>query len=248
MKQIDPAHIQPFGGWHDVAVNLRTKDVQNAYLPASVDNTDAEKPPVTSLVDTRSGVSESQFDCVRSGHFRMAGHHAFPGSRVHRAVLVHGGRMHRFGRRRMIVVIGGPEKHASADIVPAAGQTGADAKAEASGKNRRDAGQRKVAEGGDQAKRQVSQGKVNHGKEAAQSTDRTQRIAKAQDAKGKDTKGKDTKGKDTKEANGKDTKAQKVAGSKHPLKHAADASERQAKPKAKNRVADQQDASPSKKL
>jgi hypothetical protein len=259
MKQIDPAHIQPFGAWHDVALNLRTKDVQNAYLPASVDSTDAEKPPVTSLVETRSGVSEAQFDCMRShgGHFRLAGHHGFPGSHMHRAVLFHGGRLHRFGRRRMIVIVNGTEKHASAETAPFAGQDGASAKAEASDNNRRDAVQHKVSDAGNQEKRQTSQGKVSQSKgsqskEAAQSAGRVQRNATAPEAKGKSTK------------------PQTVAAVKPQQRHAADTSERQAKvtqtkashvkvnqakvsevkpgqPKAKNRVADHQDASSSSK-
>ena len=263
MKQIDPAHIQPFGGWHDVAINLRTKDVQNAYLPASVDGADAEKPPLTSLVETRSGVSEAQFDCVRNhgGHFRLAAHHGFPGGHMHRAVMFHGGRLHRFGRRRMIVVVSGPEKHASAETVPSADQPGVSAKAEASDKNRHEAKQHdsvqhKVADAGNHEKHQGGRGK-----EAAPSADRVQRNAKAQEAKNKDAKS-------------KDAKPQTVASSKPPQKHAADASEHLAKAsqtkasqakanqvkasqtkvshadhtKAKNRVADHQDASSSKKL
>jgi hypothetical protein len=232
MKQIDPAHIQPFGSWHDVAVNLRAKDVQNAYLPASIDGAEAERPMVTPLVETRSGVSESQFDCVRShgGRFRMVGHHGAPASHMHRAALLHGGRTHRFGRRRMIVIVSGSEKHASADTPLIVGQTDVNAEAEASGKNRRDAGQRKAADAGDQAKRQGGQAK-----EAAQGADRAQRNAKAQETKAPDAKGKDAKG-------------LKVAGSRHSQKRSADATDRQAKSRAKNRIADQQDASPSKKL
>jgi hypothetical protein len=215
MKQIDPAHIQPFGAWHDVALNLRSKEAENAFLPASIDSTEAEKPPVTSLVETRSGVSESQFDCVRShrSHFRLAGlshHPVFPGSHMHRALLFHGGRMHRFGRRRMIVIVSGPEKHASAETGVVADQTGETAKAEASNTNRHDARQHKVADAGHPDKRQS-----NLGKEAAQSGDRAQRT-RAQEAKGHH------EAKDP-------TKAQKVADSKHQQKHTADASMRQAK-------------------
>jgi hypothetical protein len=202
MKQIDPAHIQPFGAWHDVALNLRTKDVQNAYLPANIDGTDAEKPPVTSLVDTRSGVSEAQFDCVRShgGHFRLAARHGFPGGHMHRAVLVHGGRMHRFGRRRMIVIIGGPEKHASMETVT--DQSDAAAKAQASGKNRRDAKPRNVAADAGHTEKSAR-------KEASQNANRAQHSAKAPEAK-----------------------AQKIADSKHPQKRAADAKASQAKAKS----------------
>jgi hypothetical protein len=260
MKQIDPAHIQPFGGWHDVAVNLRTKEAGNTFLPASIDGADAEKPPLTSLVETRSGVSEAQFDCVRShgGHFRLAGHHTFPASHMHRALVFHGGRMHRFGRRRMIVEFI-PGKQASADqtgagIALAADYAGGNAKAEASAKSRGEAGQHKVADAAHPEKRQPTPGKgANPGKEAAPSADRAQRTAaKAPEAKGQEAR--------------VQTKAQKVADGKHPQKHAADAPEHQAKAsaskagqtktsgakagqaKAKNRVADHQDASSSKKL
>ncbi len=102
MKQIDPAHIQPSGAWHDVAFNLREKrqTAEAGFLTASVDHAAADK--ITPLVDTPSGVSEAQFDCVRShrhGDFRLAGlsHH-----RMHRAMMFHRGGMHRFGRRRMV--------------------------------------------------------------------------------------------------------------------------------------------------
>jgi hypothetical protein len=248
MKQIDPAHVQPFGAWHDVALNLRSKEVESTFLPASVNSTETEKPLVTSLVETRSGVSEAQFDCVRSrgGHFRLAGlsHHphmvhGFPGAHMHRALLFHGGRLHRFGRRRLIVEFSDPEKHASAETVPVADQTGGNGKAEASNKNRGDAGQHKVADDGHAEKRQG-----NHGKEAAQGTDHAPRHAKAQEAK---ANGKETNGQ---------TRPQKVADNKHPQKRAADASKHQAKAgqaktaqaKAKGRVADHQDASSNKKL
>jgi hypothetical protein len=180
MKGIDPAHVQPFGGWHDVAFNLRKEGIdQNSYLPASVDNADGGK--VTPLVDTRSGVSEAQFDCVRSHHhsdFRMAGlahHHGF----MHRAMVFHSGRMHRFGRRRMVVDAGVRDRRASLETVD--GQAGPivekPVKAEASGKNRRDA---------------------RRGKQASANAERTHWDArhdgKASDAKGSDAKGSNAKG------------------------------------------------------
>jgi hypothetical protein len=134
MKGIDPAHVQPFGGWHDIAFNLRDKRItaENGYLPASVQHTGSEK--VTPLVDTRSGVSEAQYECVRSRHhwdFRLAGfshHQRFMGGRMHRAVLFH--RMHRFGRRRTVVETGGPDRRADAETeaVMVALQTRDDAK------------------------------------------------------------------------------------------------------------------------
>jgi hypothetical protein len=168
MKGIDPAHVQPSGDWHDVAFNLR-KDDQNSFLPASVENGDGGK--VTPLVDTRSGVSEAQFDCVRSHHhadFRMAGlahHHGF----MHRSMVFHSGRMHRFGRRRMVVDASARDRRASLETVD--GQAGPvvekHVKAEASGNNRRDA---------------------RSGKQASANAERTHWDARL-DAKGPDAKG-----------------------------------------------------------
>jgi hypothetical protein len=121
MRGIDPAHVQPSGAWHDIAFNLRDKRItaENGYLPASVDPTGSEK--ITPLVDTRSGVSEAQYDCVRSRHrsdFRLAGFSHHPrftmGGRMHRAMLFHP-RMHRFGRRRMVVETRGPDRRADAE-------------------------------------------------------------------------------------------------------------------------------------
>jgi hypothetical protein len=124
MKAIDPAHIQPSGGWHDIAFNLRDKRItsENGFLPASTDHA-GEK--ITPLVDTRSGVSEAQYDCVRSHHhgdFRLAGlshHQRIPmGGHVHRAALFHPGRMmHRFGRRRMVVETSSPPRRADSETV-----------------------------------------------------------------------------------------------------------------------------------
>jgi hypothetical protein len=201
MKQIDPAHVQPFGGWHDVAFNLRDKrgTAENRYLPASVTNTDVEK--ITPLVDTPSGVSEAQFDCHRSG-FRLAGlsHHQrmTMGGRMHRAVLFHPSRMHRFGRRRMVVDANGPDKHTGSEIVHVAGQADAKpadvekhAKAEASDKTRRDVMRHKMADTGPSEKH------PRPGKEASLSTE-AKRNARGQDAK-----------------------AQNVADRKHPQKRAA---------------------------
>jgi hypothetical protein len=225
MKQIDPAHIQPFGGWHDVAFNLRDKrgTTENRYLPASVTNADVEK--ITPLVDSPSGVSEAQFDCVRSHRsgFRLAGlshHHAFPmGGRMHRASLFHPPRMHRFGRRRMVVDANSPDKHTGAEMVHVAGQADAKpadvekhAKAEASDKIRRDAMRQKAADTGPSEKHS------HPGKEASPSTE-AKWNARGQDAKG-----------------------QRVADRKHPLKRtAAENPEHQAK--AKSRVVDREEAS-----
>jgi hypothetical protein len=137
MKGIDPAHVQPFGNWHDVAFNLRDKRIttENGFLPASLDRIGGEK--LTPLVDTRSGVSEAQHDCVRS-HFRMAGNWHHPrftmGGRMHRAMLYHP--RHRFGRRRMVVESSGPNRRAEAETetVRVANRTGDNVSAKSSGK------------------------------------------------------------------------------------------------------------------
>jgi hypothetical protein len=186
MKQIDPAHIQPFGEWHDVAFNLRGKREpgQGSFVTASVDRTDGEK--VTRLVDTRSNVTEAQFDCVRShrGGFHTASlshrQRFTMGGRMHRAVLLHSGRMHRFGRRRMVVDTGSAHRRADAETatVLVSDTTSAEkrAKAEASDTNRRDARRNKVADTGRSGKRS--------GKEAALNTDGDKRNAKARDDNG----------------------------------------------------------------
>jgi hypothetical protein len=216
MKGIDPAHVQPFGGWHDVAFNLRKGTGENSYLPASIDNADGGK--VTPLVDTRSGVSEAQFDCIRSHHHpdrRMAGlshRHGF----MHRAMVFHPGRMHRFGRRRMVVDVGGHNRRASAETVPE-NQAEKYAKAEASGKSRRGS---------------------RPGKEASASAERTHWDGR-REAKGPDVKGYDAKGSDGKRRSVADSRH---ADDRHRQKNAvAESSARQTK--VKSRVADRADVS-----
>jgi hypothetical protein len=67
MRQSDPAHIQPFGAWHEVAAELREKraEVRNAYLLSSTTNSDVAEP-ISPVVESHSGVSEAQFECARS--------------------------------------------------------------------------------------------------------------------------------------------------------------------------------------
>jgi hypothetical protein len=244
MKGIDPAHVQPLGGWHDVAFNLRKEGVgPNSYLPASIDNGDGAK--VTPLVDTRSGVSEAQFDCIRSHHhpdFRLAGfahRHGF----MHRAMVFHPGRMHRFGRRRMVVEAGGRDRGASLEAVD--GQAGAivekHAKAEASGNNRRDARRGKEAS--------VSAERTRWGvRHDAKGSEAKGSEAKGSEAKGSEAKGSEAKGSEAKgsEAKGSEAKGSNVADGRHVgdrrgQKHVvAESAARQAK--AKSHVADRADA------
>ncbi|MBO0751543.1 MAG: hypothetical protein J2P53_05505 [Bradyrhizobiaceae bacterium] len=187
MKGIDPAHVQPFGNWHDIALNLRKGTGENTFVPASIDN--AEGAKVTPLVDTRSGVSEAQFDCIRSHHhdFRMAGfshHHGF----MHRTLVFHPGRMHRFGRRRMVV---DRDRRASTETSRTTEKKYA--KAEAVGENRRR--------------------NTQPIKEASASAERTHWEAR-HDAKGHDAKSSEAKGSEAKkrseakgpEANGSATR------------------------------------------
>jgi len=225
MKQIDPAHIQPFGGWHNIAFNLRDKreTEESRFLPASVTNTGVEK--ITPLVDTPSGVSEAQFDCVRSHRsgFRVAGlshHHAFPmGGRMHRAFLFHPARMHRFARRRMVADSSTLDRRAAAEILRVADQADArladvekHTKTEASEKIRRDIMRHNVAD------TDPSEKHPRPGREATLSTE-AKRNARGQDARG-----------------------QKVADRKHPQKRAvAEMPEHQAK--AKSRFVDREEAS-----
>jgi hypothetical protein len=149
---------------------------ENGYLPASVNHTGSEK--VTPLVDTRSGVSEAQYDCVRSRHhadFRWAGfphHQRFTmGGRMHRAMLFHPGRMHRYGRRRMAVETSGPDRRADAETetVMVAGQTGDDAKVSASISPKRSA--TRISDAGN-----VTEGAEKHAK--AQTSDKNRRDAR----------------------------------------------------------------------
>jgi hypothetical protein len=117
MRQSDPAHIQPFGGWHDVAAQLRDKRVgfSLANLPSSTE-VDGH---VSSLVVSRSDISEAQFECVRSHrhgaeHLRTAdlSDHLKP-----HMVRVFD-RHHRHGRWRMLADIRNPEKRRGAETSP----------------------------------------------------------------------------------------------------------------------------------
>jgi hypothetical protein len=242
MKGIDPAHIQPTGDWHDVAFNIRDKHntADGGYLTASVDGGGKAQ----TLVDSPAGVSESQFDCVRSHHhadFRLAGfshRHGFIGRR---SVMMHPGRMHRFGRRRMVVDGGMPNRRADADTLQVIDQTVADAKladtgnigkhakAEASARNRRDARREKMADGGPAEKHPAHDDPVNSG--------RAQRDTKTSQVKAPQAKAQHDKA--------AAVKPPKAADDRHSQKRAVEAPAPQAKAKdgPGHHVAERQDAS-----
>src|SRR5258708_37331795 len=88
MRQSDPAHIQPFGGWHDVAAQLRDKRVEFslAALPSGTPNIEVDGHAAPA-VESHSGISEAQFECVRSHrhgveHLRTAGVSGPPKRRI----------------------------------------------------------------------------------------------------------------------------------------------------------------------
>jgi hypothetical protein len=254
MKGIDPAHIQPTGGWHDVAFNIRDKreTADGGYLPASADG----GGKVATLVDSPAGVSESQFDCVRShrhGDFRLAGLSHRPRFIGRHSFMMHP-RMHRFGRRRMVVDSGTPNRRADAVTLPVAGQAvaeakpadtgniGKHAKAEASAQNRRDARREKMADGRPAEKHPAHDDPVNTG--------RAQRDAKvppvstaevsAPQVKAPHVNAPEAKAAEIKAPALKPPKAaeSRHADDRHPQKHAAETPAHQAK--AKGQVAGHQ--------
>jgi hypothetical protein len=250
MKGIDPAHIQPTGGWHDVAFNIRDKnETADGHLTANVDG----GRKLATLVDSPAGVSEAQFDCVRShrGGYRLAGlsHHSrFTGGR--RAFMVHPGRMHRYGRRRMFVDGGAPNHRADAETLQVADQAGADAKladtatvdkqtkAEASARNRRDARHAKVA-GGHPDKRPDNEASATGG--------RTARDAKAPGIKAPGIKVPEMKAAEVKTPKDADSRH---ADDRHPQKRAETPRAKAKSQPSEHHVAEHQDTAgkTSKKL
>jgi hypothetical protein len=115
MRQSDPAHIQPFGAWHDVAAQWRDKRVgfSLANLPSGTPNTETDGHISPALVS--HGISEAQFECVRSHrhgaeHLRTA---ELSGHLKPHMVRVFD-RHHRHGRWRMLAEIQSPEKRPEA--------------------------------------------------------------------------------------------------------------------------------------
>jgi hypothetical protein len=118
MRQSDPAHIQPFGAWHEVAVQLRDKRVgfSLANLPSGAANTEVDVSPA---VVPHSDISDAQYECVRSHrrgaeHERTAGLSSHPKLHMVRVFDRH----HRHGRWRMLADIRSPEKRPGAEASP----------------------------------------------------------------------------------------------------------------------------------
>jgi hypothetical protein len=120
MRQSDPAHIQPFGAWHDVAVQLRDKRVgfSLANLPSGTPDTEVDGH-ISPAVVSHSGISEAQFECVRSHrhgveHLRTAGLSSHEKLRMVRVFDRH----HRHGRWRMLADVRSLEKRPDAEASP----------------------------------------------------------------------------------------------------------------------------------
>jgi hypothetical protein len=114
MRQSDPAHIQPFGAWHDAAAQLRDKRVgfSLAALPSGTPDTEVDGH-LSPAVLSRSGISEAQFECVRSHrhgveHLRTA--ELSDHLKRHMVRMLTFDRHHRHGRWRMLADIQSPEK------------------------------------------------------------------------------------------------------------------------------------------
>jgi hypothetical protein len=122
MRKIDPAHIQPVGGWHEVAAELRDKraEIRDADLPSGAAGTDVGKQifPVSAA---EAGVSEAQFECVRSHrhgleHLRTAG--LVSHAKLHLARVLTWERRHRHARWRMLADTGNEESRPGAGTSP----------------------------------------------------------------------------------------------------------------------------------
>jgi hypothetical protein len=117
MRQSDPAHIQPFGAWHDVAAQSRDRrvEISHADLPSGPEH-------VSPVIASHSGVTEAQFECVRSHHhltehLRIAGLSGHPKTHMVRVF----DRNHRHGRWRMVADIQdirSPDNRGGADDSP----------------------------------------------------------------------------------------------------------------------------------
>jgi hypothetical protein len=121
MRQSDPAHIQPFGAWHEAAAQLRDRRVgfSLANLRSGTTNTEVDGY-LSPAVVSRSGISEAQFECVRSHrhgaeHLRTA---ELSGHLKHMVRVLTFDRHHRHGRWRMLADIRSPENRPDAEASP----------------------------------------------------------------------------------------------------------------------------------
>lgn len=122
MRQSDPAHIQPFGAWHDAAAQLRDKRIgfSLAALPSGTSNTEVDGR-ISPAVVSHSDISEAQYECVRSHrheveHLRTAG--LSDHLKRHMVRVLTFDRHHRHGRWRMLADIRSPEKRPDAEASP----------------------------------------------------------------------------------------------------------------------------------
>lgn len=69
LRRMDPAHVQPIRGWHEIAATLRNDriGIYHEFTSSNISDTNFGGPPSPISADRSSdvGVSEEQFTCVR---------------------------------------------------------------------------------------------------------------------------------------------------------------------------------------
>jgi hypothetical protein len=120
MRQIDPAHVQPVGAWHEAASELREKraDIRPAGLRSDTAGGNVERQ-VFPVSASEAGVSEAQFECVRHHrveHLRTARLLGHP--RLHVARVLMWERRHRHARWRMLADNARPGRHPGVEASP----------------------------------------------------------------------------------------------------------------------------------
>jgi hypothetical protein len=130
MRQIDPAHVQPFGSWHEAAAELREKraDIQPAGLRSDTAGNNLEKQ-VFPVSASEAGVSEAQFECLRHHrveHLRTARLLDHPRLRIARVLMWE--RRHRHARWRMLADTERPERHPGVEASPSSDELSRTAK------------------------------------------------------------------------------------------------------------------------
>jgi hypothetical protein len=81
LRQIDPAHVLPRGGWHDLAATLRKARMEPRpeYASSDLARADLGEGPASASVEhpsSATGLSDEQFNCVRPrppNEFNQAG-------------------------------------------------------------------------------------------------------------------------------------------------------------------------------